>query len=135
MIFEVLKVRRPGRKMSGFWTVRILKILRTSGPDVMSGRALNNIQVKVIIYHNIFMKIIFVRGPNSFSFHPSVPKSNCIFFLISGTELHQTKAALEVLENQARECERNNVEQQDQIAKLTMELQNLKKPSVNSLEV
>ena len=83
------------------------------------------------------MKIVFVRGPNSFSFHPSVPKSNCIFFLIliSGTELYQTKAALEVLENQARECERNNVELQDQIAKLTLELQNLKKPSVNSLEV
>ena len=26
--------------MSDFWTVRILKICRTSGPDVMSGRAL-----------------------------------------------------------------------------------------------
>ena len=71
------------------------------------------------------MKIIYVRSPNSFSFHPSVPKSNCTFFLISGTELHQTKAALE---NQAREYERNNVEQQDQIAKLTLELQKLKKP-------
>ena len=31
---------RPGRKTSGFRTVRILKICRTSGPDVMSGRAL-----------------------------------------------------------------------------------------------
>ena len=80
------------------------------------------------IYHIIFMKIISVRSPNSFSFHPGVPKSNCIVFLISGTELHQTKAALEVLENQAREYESNNIEQQDQIAKLTLELQKLKKP-------
>ena len=81
------------------------------------------------------MKIISVRSPNSFSFHPSVPKSNCIVFLISGTELHQTKAALEVSENQAREYESNNIEQQDQIAKLTLELQKLKKPSGNSSEV
>ena len=81
------------------------------------------------------MKIIFVRGPNSFPFHPSMPKSNCISFLISGTELHQTKAALEVSENQAREYERKIVEQQDQIAKLTLELQKLKKPSGNSSEV
>ena len=81
------------------------------------------------------MKIIYVRSPNSFSFHPSVPESNCIVFLISGTELHQTKAALEVLENQAREYESNNIEQQDQIAKLTLELQKLKNPSVNSSEV
>ena len=35
-----LKVRRPGRKTSGFRAVRILKICRTSGPDVMFGRAL-----------------------------------------------------------------------------------------------
>ena len=81
------------------------------------------------------MKIIFVHGPNSVLFHPSVPKSNRIFFLISGTELHQTKAALEVSENQAREYESNNIEQQDQIAKLTLELQKLKKPSGNSSEV
>ena len=81
------------------------------------------------------MRIIFVRGLNSFSFHPSVPKSNCIFFLISGTELHQTKAALEVSENQARECELNIVELQDQIAKLTLELQKSKKTSLNSSEV
>ena len=81
------------------------------------------------------MKIIFVRGPISFSFFPSVPKSNCIFFLTSGTELHQTKAALEVSENQARECERNIVELRDQIATLTLELQKFKKPSGNSSEV
>ena len=81
------------------------------------------------------MIIISVCGPNSFLFHPSVPKSNCIFFLISGTELHQTKAALEVSENQARECECNNVELQDQIAKLTLELQKFKKTSGNSSEV
>ena len=31
---------RPGEKTSGFGTVRTLKIFRTSGPDVMSGRAL-----------------------------------------------------------------------------------------------
>ena len=81
------------------------------------------------------MIIISVCGPNSFLFHPSVPKSYCIFFLISGTELHQTKAALEVSINQAREYERNIVEQQDQIAKLTLELQRFKKPSGNSSEV
>ena len=81
------------------------------------------------------MIIIFVPGPNSVSFHPSVPKSISIFFLISGTELHQTKAALEVSINQAREYERNIVEQQDQIAKLTLELQKFKKPSGNSSEV
>ena len=63
-----------------------------------------------------------------------MPKSNCISFLISGTELHQTKAALEVSINQAREYERNIVEQQDQIAKLTLELQKFKKPSRNSSE-
>ena len=37
LFLEVLKVRRPWRKTSGFRTVRILKICRTSGPDVMSG--------------------------------------------------------------------------------------------------
>ena len=36
----MLKVRRLGWKPSGFRTVRILKIYQTSGPDVMSGRAL-----------------------------------------------------------------------------------------------
>ena len=40
LFITVLKVRHPGRKTSGFRTVRILKILRTSGSDVMSGRAL-----------------------------------------------------------------------------------------------
>ena len=38
--FLFSKVRCPGRKMSGFRTVRILTISRTSGPDVMSGWAL-----------------------------------------------------------------------------------------------
>ena len=38
--FLFLKVRHPGRKTSSLRTVRILKICRTSGPDVMSGRAL-----------------------------------------------------------------------------------------------
>ena len=32
----MLKIRRPGRKTSGLRTVRILKVCRTSGPDVMS---------------------------------------------------------------------------------------------------
>ena len=40
LFLQVLKVRRPGRKTSGFRTVWILKICRTSGPDMMSGRAL-----------------------------------------------------------------------------------------------
>ena len=40
LLLKVLKVRRPERKTSGFRTVRILKICRTSWPDVMSGRAL-----------------------------------------------------------------------------------------------
>ena len=39
VFLKVLKVPRPGRKTSGFQTVRILKICPTSGPDVMSGRA------------------------------------------------------------------------------------------------
>ena len=81
------------------------------------------------------MKIIFVRGPNSFLFHPSVPKSNCIFFLISGTELHQTKAALDVSENQAKEYERNIVELQEKNARLTLELQKSTKQTENSSEV
>ena len=37
IFFPFLKVWRPGRKTSSFRTVRILKICRTSGPDVMSG--------------------------------------------------------------------------------------------------
>ena len=81
------------------------------------------------------MKIIVVCSPNSFLFHPSVPKSNCIFFLISGTELHQTKAALDVSENQAKEYERNIVELQEKIARLTLELQKSAKPTENSSEV
>ena len=36
----VLDFRCPGRKTSSLQTVRILKILQTSGLDVMSGRAL-----------------------------------------------------------------------------------------------
>ena len=43
IFFLSLKVWRPGRKTSGFRTIRILKICRTSGPDVMSGRALFHI--------------------------------------------------------------------------------------------
>ena len=39
---ENIKVQGPGGKMSGFWTVRTLKICRTSRPDIMSGRALAN---------------------------------------------------------------------------------------------
>ncbi len=35
LFLKELKVRRPGRKMSGFWTIRILKICRTSRPDMM----------------------------------------------------------------------------------------------------
>ena len=41
LLLKVLKVRRTGKKTSCFWTVRILKICRTSRPDVMSGRALD----------------------------------------------------------------------------------------------
>ena len=40
LFLKVLKVRCSERKTSGFRTVRILTIFRTSGPDVMSGRAL-----------------------------------------------------------------------------------------------
>jgi hypothetical protein len=39
---EELKVRRLGRKMSGFLTVHILKICQTPGLDMMFGRALQN---------------------------------------------------------------------------------------------
>ena len=35
LFLKVLKVRRPGRKMSGFRTVWILKFGLTSGPDAM----------------------------------------------------------------------------------------------------
>ena len=42
LFLKVLKVRRPGRKTSGFQTVQVLKICRTSGPAVMSGRALES---------------------------------------------------------------------------------------------
>ena len=49
----MLKVRRPGRKTSGFQTVRILKILRASGPDIMSGRALVPRN-----FHEIFQRTI-----------------------------------------------------------------------------
>ena len=53
---KVLKVRRLGRKTSGFWTVRILKICRTSRQDVMSGRALiyinkNNLQKDSAVFY------------------------------------------------------------------------------------
>ena len=55
--------------------------------------------------------------------------------MISGTELHQTKAALDVSENQAKEYERNIVELQEKIARLTLELQKSAKPTENSSEV
>ena len=58
-----------------------------------------------------------------------------ILFLLLGTELHQTQTAMEVAENQAREYERHNVELQEQIAKLTLELQKSTKPIENSSEV
>ena len=43
LFLKVLEVRCSRRKMSGFWTVRILKIFRSSELDVMSGRALLSI--------------------------------------------------------------------------------------------
>ena len=45
LFFLFLKVRRPGRKTSGFRTVRILTICQTSGPDVMSGWVEENINL------------------------------------------------------------------------------------------
>ena len=57
LFLKVLKVRRPGRKTSGFRTVWILKICRTSGPDVMSGRAL------VRIDNLIPLKLTFIKIP------------------------------------------------------------------------
>ena len=48
IFYLFLKVHRPGRKTSGFRTVRILKICRTSGLDLMSGRALaKNVIIKI----------------------------------------------------------------------------------------
>ena len=38
--FKSVKSPASGKETSGYWTVRILKICRTSGPDVMSCRAL-----------------------------------------------------------------------------------------------
>ena len=58
-----------------------------------------------------------------------------IFFLLLGTELHKAQTALEVAENQAREYERHNVALQEEIAKLTSELQKSTKPIENSSEV
>ena len=40
LLLKVLKVWRLGKKMSSFQTVRILKMFRTSRPNVMSGTAL-----------------------------------------------------------------------------------------------
>ena len=67
----MLKVRRPERKMSGFRTVRIPRILWTSGLDIMFGRALiwtNNCKIiwpeikwplKILkISENLFSKLI-----------------------------------------------------------------------------
>ena len=47
---KVWKVQRSGWKTLGFQTVRILKICRTSGPDVMSSRGLH--YVCVISWHD-----------------------------------------------------------------------------------
>ena len=57
----MLKVWRPGRKTSGFWTIRILKICQTSGPDVMSGRVLADPCYKM--EHEETPEQIFVRTP------------------------------------------------------------------------
>ena len=40
VVSTLIKVSGPVRKTSGFRTARTFKICRTSGPDVMSGRAL-----------------------------------------------------------------------------------------------
>ena len=47
--FLFFNVWRPGRKTSGFQTVRILKIFRTSETDVMSGRALPKVMVLLLM--------------------------------------------------------------------------------------
>ena len=39
-LFKIVRSPASGKKTSGFQTVRTFKICRTSGPDVMSGRAL-----------------------------------------------------------------------------------------------
>jgi hypothetical protein len=57
IFFSELKVRRLGMKTSGFRTVRILKICRTSGLDVMSSRALLQI---VLLPPTWFKKSKFV---------------------------------------------------------------------------
>ena len=65
---KVLKVWRPGRKTSGFRTVRILKICQTSGPDVMSSRALlRTYCLLFILWWNRFVKPTFKMRSISFS--------------------------------------------------------------------
>ena len=60
IIILLLKVRRPGRKKSGFRTARTLRICRISGPDLMSGRALMcnmHCAVSIPSSHNHLLKI------------------------------------------------------------------------------
>ena len=58
LFLKVIKVQRPGRKTSGFQTVRILKICRTFGPDVMSGRALPGIRFFTIFALQTFKGLV-----------------------------------------------------------------------------
>ena len=71
-----LKVRRPERKTSGFQTIRILKICRTSGPDVMSGRALLLWLLPFYLYLQNW-KLITIRRD---SFPMKMAESACYHF-------------------------------------------------------
>ena len=79
-IFLSLKVWRPGRKMSGFRTARILKICQTSGPDVMSGRALEDICPIVLSFPTPLSMLLIPWNPIKLSFSHSlsfVTRTSC----------------------------------------------------------
>ena len=84
--FLLIKVSGPVRKMSGFRTARTFKICRTSGPDVMSGRALiglkcicekqknqkirkKKLQKEFLESHFIFDKLKKLKNQFSFLMH------------------------------------------------------------------
>ena len=56
--YPLIKVSSPVRKTSGFRTARTFKICRTSGLDVMSGRALEN-TMQYLSFEQKLLQIFF----------------------------------------------------------------------------
>ena len=78
ILLKVVKVRRPVRKTSGFRTVRILKICRTSRLDVMSGRALLEITIfglKIMVKSGLEFFYFEILGAPSELLLPSAKRS------------------------------------------------------------